>query len=101
MDDLLETGFHEIDEDSYWEGVANHSSNSIKEELEFILSSNPNFTKKSLDVYTSIHNDKLSVILNETKVIILNDVSGVNDELNYDSFSQVESLFAYIKQYIY
>jgi len=101
MDDLLETGFREIGEDSYWEGVANPNSNPTKNILDFVLSSNPNFTKKDLDIYTSIYNNKLSIILNESKVIILTEDYGVNDELNYDDFSEVESLFSYIKQYIY
>jgi hypothetical protein len=81
----------------------NHINNSTptKESVEYALYSNPTFTKKDTDVYTSIHNNKLSIIMNDKRILILKEYVGISDELLYDNFSQVDNLMSYLKQYIY
>lgn len=80
-----------------------HNSNNTptQDSLEEVLSSNPTFLKKGDGSFTSIHNDNLTVFVNQTNVLIINEDYGINDSIDFPLFSNVGDIVSYIRQFIY
>jgi hypothetical protein len=79
-----------------------YTSNSqpTKDNIEEVLTSNP-FSKKDDGSFTSIYNDNLSVVVNNTNIIIINEDYNVNDVIDLASFPTVGHLISHIFQFIY